>query len=169
MVLVGNDTDPDSGSSQFIIRIRIQGNDSDSTDPDPPYWRSDYILFSLSGFLGALLHEAIRNVGKAAGPEKLSELSCNWSHEVHERQLSWPDSRLSQQLDPSGQLFFNSSFWPELTAVRHSSLTRVDSCSSTAAFWPDQTAVSQQQLGLSGQPYVNSSLAWSDSRTSTEA
>ena len=32
------DTDPDSGSSQFFIRIRIQGNDTDSTDPDPPYW-----------------------------------------------------------------------------------------------------------------------------------
>ena len=38
MVLVGsgsvsNYTDPDSGSSQFFIRIRIQGNYVDSTDP----------------------------------------------------------------------------------------------------------------------------------------
>ena len=34
------DTDPDSGSSQFLIRIRIQGNDTDSTNPDPPHWWS---------------------------------------------------------------------------------------------------------------------------------
>ena len=34
------DTDPDSGSSQLMIRLRIQGNDTgtDSTDPDPHYW-----------------------------------------------------------------------------------------------------------------------------------
>ena len=31
MVLVG------SGSSHFFIRIRIQENDTDSTDPDPPH------------------------------------------------------------------------------------------------------------------------------------
>ena len=42
MVLVGSgsvsfDTDPDSGSSFFLIRIRIQGNYTDSTDPDPPH------------------------------------------------------------------------------------------------------------------------------------
>ena len=40
MVLVGSgyvsfDTDPDSGSSHFFKRIRIQGNTTDSTDPDP--------------------------------------------------------------------------------------------------------------------------------------
>ena len=43
MVLVGSgsvsfDTDPDSGSSHFLIRIRIQGNYTDSTDPGPPHW-----------------------------------------------------------------------------------------------------------------------------------
>ena len=43
MVLVGSgsvsfDTDPDSGSSHFLIRIRIQGNDTDSMDPDPQHW-----------------------------------------------------------------------------------------------------------------------------------
>ena len=42
MVLVGSgsisfDTDPDSGSSHFLIRIWIQGNDTDSTDLDPPH------------------------------------------------------------------------------------------------------------------------------------
>ena len=45
MVLVGSgsvsfDTDPDSGSSHFLIRILIQGNDTDSTDPDPQHWWS---------------------------------------------------------------------------------------------------------------------------------
>ena len=45
MVLVGSgsvsfDTDPDSGSSHFFIRIRIQGNDTDYMDPDPPHWRA---------------------------------------------------------------------------------------------------------------------------------
>ena len=47
MVLVGSgsvsfDTDPDSGSSHFLIRIRIQGNYTDSTDPDPPHC---YLLY----------------------------------------------------------------------------------------------------------------------------
>ena len=42
MVLVGSGsvsfhTDPDSGSSHFFIRIRIQRNDTDSTDPDPQH------------------------------------------------------------------------------------------------------------------------------------
>ena len=27
-----------SGSSHFLIRIRIQGNDTDSMDPDPQHW-----------------------------------------------------------------------------------------------------------------------------------
>ena len=45
MVLVGFgsvsfDTDPDSGSTHFFMRIRIQGNDTDSTDPDLPHCRS---------------------------------------------------------------------------------------------------------------------------------
>ena len=31
---VSFDTDPDSGSSHFLIRIRILGNDTDSTDTD---------------------------------------------------------------------------------------------------------------------------------------
>ena len=57
MVLVGSrsvsfDTDPDSGSSHFLIRIwiRIQGNHTDSTDPDLPHWFSmpDSALYSLS-------------------------------------------------------------------------------------------------------------------------
>ena len=47
MVLVGSgsvsfDTDPDSGSSHFLIRI--QGNDTDSTDPDPQHWLLNIIL-----------------------------------------------------------------------------------------------------------------------------
>ena len=47
MVLVGSgyvsfDTDPDSETSNFFSRIRIQGNDTDSTDPDPPHWRRQY-------------------------------------------------------------------------------------------------------------------------------
>ena len=48
MVLVGSgsvsfDKDPDSGSSHFFIRIRIQGNDTNSTDPDPPHCRKLYL------------------------------------------------------------------------------------------------------------------------------
>ena len=39
IVLVG------SGSSQFFIRIQIQGND---TDPDPPQWLAPFSSFSLS-------------------------------------------------------------------------------------------------------------------------
>ena len=40
MVLVGSgsvtfDTDPDSGFVHLLIRIRIQGNETDSTNPDP--------------------------------------------------------------------------------------------------------------------------------------
>ena len=38
------DTDPDSGSSQFLIQIRIQGNDTDSTNPDPPHWLKQLLL-----------------------------------------------------------------------------------------------------------------------------
>ena len=37
MVFIGSgsfDTDSDSGSGQFCIRIRIQGNATDSTDPE---------------------------------------------------------------------------------------------------------------------------------------
>ena len=46
MVLVGSgfvsfDTDADSGSSDFFVRIRIQGNDTDSTDPYPPPWTGE--------------------------------------------------------------------------------------------------------------------------------
>ena len=42
MVLVGSgarsfDTDPDSGSLPFFSTDLIQGNDTDSTDPDPPH------------------------------------------------------------------------------------------------------------------------------------
>ena len=47
MDLVGSgsvsfDTNPDSGSSHFFIRIwiQIQGNDTDSTDPDLPHCQS---------------------------------------------------------------------------------------------------------------------------------
>ena len=51
MVLVG------SGSSHFFIRIRIQGNDTDSTDPDPPHCLSrpcPYVrLFSFLLFFAA--------------------------------------------------------------------------------------------------------------------
>ena len=53
MVLVG------SGSSHFFIRIRIQGNDTDSTDPDPPHClsrprSSPYVrLFSFLLFFAA--------------------------------------------------------------------------------------------------------------------
>ena len=50
MDLVGSgsvsfDTDPDSGFSHFLIRIRIQGNYMDSTDPDPPYLLLINIIF----------------------------------------------------------------------------------------------------------------------------
>ena len=43
MVFVGSgsvsfNTDPDFGYSQFFIRIWIEGNDADSTDPDPQHW-----------------------------------------------------------------------------------------------------------------------------------
>ena len=43
MVLVG------SGSSHFLIRIRIQGNDTDSTDPDPPHWCGRSVFFAGAG------------------------------------------------------------------------------------------------------------------------
>ena len=47
MVFVGSgfvsfDTDPDSGSNQILIRIRIQGIYIDSTDPDPQHWQENY-------------------------------------------------------------------------------------------------------------------------------
>ena len=52
MVLVGSvsfdtDPDPDSGSSHFLIRIRIQGNDTDSMDPDLQHCQKVQ-LFSLT-------------------------------------------------------------------------------------------------------------------------
>ena len=33
-----------------LIRIRIQGNDTDSTDPDPPHWLADLALALVCGF-----------------------------------------------------------------------------------------------------------------------
>ena len=48
MVLVGSysvsfDTDPDSGSSHFFIRIQIQGNYTDSTDPAHCYRYLEFV------------------------------------------------------------------------------------------------------------------------------
>ena len=56
MVLVG------SGSSHFLIRIRIQGNDTDSTDPDPQHWRVEHIFAEIE-FTGFEFQVPVRTVG----------------------------------------------------------------------------------------------------------
>ena len=45
-VTFDTDPDPDSGSSHFLIRIRIQGNYTDSTDldPVPQHWWYRYYM-----------------------------------------------------------------------------------------------------------------------------
>ena len=34
--------------SHFFIRIRIQGNDTDSTDPDPPHWLQQLLAIHMN-------------------------------------------------------------------------------------------------------------------------
>ena len=57
MVLVGSGSvsfymDPDSGSSHFLIRILIQGNDTDSTGPDPQHWVPVYFNKRATSYSG---------------------------------------------------------------------------------------------------------------------
>ena len=84
MVLVGSgsesfDTDPNSGSSHFFIRIRIQGKDTDSTDPDPQHCsgKSCFVTTRLSFFAcqkdaaGAALKKAAPALGSSQQKNRL--------------------------------------------------------------------------------------------------
>ena len=82
MVLLGScsvsfDTDSDSGSSHFLIRIRYQGNDTDSTDPDPPHWGPTTCpllepIGSMVLRVGLEDNYSLQVVGTVSGPDQTS-------------------------------------------------------------------------------------------------
>ena len=76
MILVG------SGSSHFLIRIRIwiQGNDTDSTDPDPQHW-SQHVSgnnFKPHGYIMCL----VIRTNHMVLPRVRQEGQTTWSHHL---------------------------------------------------------------------------------------